>query len=115
MNDNLKVPNELENSVSFLEEFKRKNTFKEKEFTMAGTNSFEVKNDTEKDYITLEVYCRYQLDQKTQKDEFEIIFNDITKTRQIEEKKSEIKYKSVFLSKVAHEFKNPLICIGLFF
>jgi len=111
MNSNLKDPFEQENSVSFLEEFRKKNNFNEKEFILAGIKSFEVKNEIEKDFITLEVYCRYQLDEETKKDEFEIIFNDVTKTRQIEEKKSEIKYKSIFLSKVAHEFKNPLICI----
>jgi signal transduction histidine kinase len=45
-------------------------------------------------------------------EEIEIIFNDITKTKRLEQKSAELKYKSKFLSKIAHEFKNPLICIS---
>lgn len=42
---------------------------------------------------------------------FEIIINDITRIKTYENKNAEFKYKTIFLSKVAHEFKNPLICI----
>jgi len=104
--------NLIPTSDSFLEKFKRKNISNNKEFILVGTKSLEVLNNSENDNITLEVFCRYQLNQETLEDEFEIIFNDITKARQIEKKKSELKYKSIFLSKVAHEFKNPLICIN---
>jgi hypothetical protein len=45
-------------------------------------------------------------------EEFEIFFNDITKIKIIEQKSAELKFKSKFLSKISHEFKNPLICIS---
>jgi CheY-like chemotaxis protein len=45
-------------------------------------------------------------------DEYEIIFNEITKIKEIEEQSAELYYKTFFLSKVAHEFKNPLIGIS---
>ena len=97
--------------ISFFEEFK-KNSLKDKnKFTMIGIKSFEIHTEEVDEFLTLEVYCRYHIDPETKKDEFEIIFNDITKAKEIEEKKSDMKYKSIFLSKVAHEFKNPLICI----
>jgi two-component sensor histidine kinase/CheY-like chemotaxis protein len=44
-------------------------------------------------------------------DKYEFIFNDVTRSKLIEEKNAEFKYKNLFLSKVAHEFKNPLLCI----
>jgi signal transduction histidine kinase/CheY-like chemotaxis protein len=45
-------------------------------------------------------------------DEFELIFNNITTVKRNEQKNAEIKCKSTFLSKIAHEFKNPLIGIS---
>ena len=78
---------------------------------MVGIKILEIENETEKDNLTLEVYCKHNIHNETKKDEFEIIFNDVTKARQIEEKISELIYKSIFLSKVSKEFKNPLICI----
>ena len=43
--------------------------------------------------------------------EIDFLFNDVTRTKIIETNNAEFKYKTIFLSKVAHEFKNPLICI----
>lgn len=60
--------------------------------------------------MSFEIHCRFF---KTEKDEeLEILFNDVTRTKMREKQNAEFKYKSLFLSKVAHEFKNPLICIG---
>jgi signal transduction histidine kinase/CheY-like chemotaxis protein len=56
-----------------------------------------------------EVYFRTII---REEEEYEVIFNDISEIKLIEEKSAELKYKSLFLSKVAHEFKNPLICIS---
>ena len=42
----------------------------------------------------------------------EFIFNDISNIKRLEETNAELKFKTIFLSKVAHEFKNPLICIS---
>lgn len=56
-----------------------------------------------------EVFCRYYLD--SGEDNYDFIFNDISRVKMVEEKNAEFKYKTLFLSKVAHEFKNPLVCI----
>ena len=40
-----------------------------------------------------------------------LYFNDVTRSKIIEEARAQIKYKTLFLAKVAHEFKNPLIMI----
>jgi nitrogen-specific signal transduction histidine kinase len=45
-------------------------------------------------------------------EEFEFIFIDITNTKINERKSAELKYKTKFLSKIEHEFKNPLISIA---
>ena len=41
--------------------------------------------------------------------EIEFIFNDVTNIKNFETKNTELKCKTVYLSKIAHEFKNPLI------
>jgi signal transduction histidine kinase len=45
-------------------------------------------------------------------DDFEFIFNDVTRTKLNEKRNAEFKFKTLYLAKVAHEFKNPLICIN---
>lgn len=60
--------------------------------------------------VSFEIHCRYYNTDK--EGELEILFNDVTRTKTKEKQNAEFKYKSLFLSKVAHEFKNPLICIG---
>jgi signal transduction histidine kinase/CheY-like chemotaxis protein len=56
-----------------------------------------------------EVYFRVII---REEEEYELMFNDISDIKENEEKIAELKYKSMFLAKVAHEFKNPLICIS---
>lgn len=55
--------------------------------------------------IFFEVNCR--IDQ----DDFEMLFKDVTRTKLIEKANDELKKKSLFFSKIAHEFKNPLLCV----
>jgi signal transduction histidine kinase len=56
-----------------------------------------------------EVHCRLN---KTEKDEeTELLFKDVTRTKIREKETAENKNKSLFFSKVIHEFKNPLICL----
>ena len=43
------------------------------------------------------------------KERIDFVFNDNTQAREVQS--TETKYKTIFFSKVAHEFKNPLICI----
>ena len=42
---------------------------------------------------------------------YEYILNDVTLVRIVETHKKEIKYKSLFLAKTAHELKNPILTI----
>lgn len=60
-----------------------------------------------RDDITYEISCRCNIDK-----EVEFIFNDITNTKKFEQKQYETKMKDVFLTKISHEFKNPLVCIN---
>jgi nitrogen-specific signal transduction histidine kinase len=59
--------------------------------------------------MNFEIHCRYN--PCNPEAELEILFNDVTRAKTKEKNKAEYKYKTLFLSKVAHEFKNPLICI----
>jgi signal transduction histidine kinase len=59
-----------------------------------------------------EIFFRYNFNKDTCEDDFEFIFNDITRTKLNEKKNAEFKFKTLYLAKVAHEFKNPLICIN---
>jgi signal transduction histidine kinase len=60
--------------------------------------------------INFEIQCRYF--NSGHEGELEILFNDVTRTKSIENQNAEFKYKTLFLNKIAHEFKNPLICIN---
>lgn len=75
-------------------------------FTSIG-DTFITIDDTE---MNFEIHCRYN--KCNPEAELEILFNDVTRAKTKEKNKAEYKYKTLFLSKVAHEFKNPLICIS---
>jgi signal transduction histidine kinase len=57
-----------------------------------------------------EIFCR--LVKNDSCDEIELLFNDVTRTKILEKTNADFIYKSTFLSKVAHEFKNPLLYIS---
>jgi signal transduction histidine kinase/CheY-like chemotaxis protein len=78
-------------------------------FIFLGNKDIEV---TPTSFINLEVFGRCYSSSHDKIDRHEFIFNDITRSKQIEQYNAEIKYKTLFLSKIAHEFKNPLICIS---
>jgi signal transduction histidine kinase len=78
-------------------------------FVFLGTKDIEV---TPASFINLEVFGRCFSSSHNKIDRHEFIFNDITRSKQIEQNNAEIKYKTLFLSKIAHEFKNPLLCIS---
>jgi signal transduction histidine kinase len=66
-----------------------------------------------KETKTFEIYCKCYPDQGDKSITlYEFIFNDATLIKDIERRKTELKFKNIFLSKIAHEFKNPLICIN---
>jgi signal transduction histidine kinase len=78
-------------------------------FVFLGTKDVEVSPSC---FINLEVFGRCYSSNHNVIDRYEFIFNDITRSKQIEQKNAEFKYKTLFLSKIAHEFKNPLLCIS---
>jgi signal transduction histidine kinase len=91
--------------IRFLEE----NTKKEK-FCPVGIIEF---NSLE-DPIYFEVFGRYYLasiEDGLYAHNYELTFNNVTNIKATEGANAEMKYKTIFLSKVAHEFKNPLLCI----
>ncbi len=58
--------------------------------------------------IYLEIYFHHTNSLK-EGHKLTFIFNDVTRTREIQD--AEFKFKTIFLSKIAHELKNPLICM----
>jgi signal transduction histidine kinase len=66
------------------------------------------KGDEKSMMLNFEVFGRMVTDHPNT---FELLFNDVTRVKFQEEENADFKYKTLFLSKVAHEFKNPLLCI----
>jgi signal transduction histidine kinase len=77
---------------------------------MSNTSSSFNMNGNSNSFIYLEVHGRCFSTNNGEKN-FEFIFNDVSRIKVIEETNAEFKIKSLLLSKVAHEFKNPLLCI----
>jgi signal transduction histidine kinase len=86
--------------VSYMKECYEKNVF-----VLIGEKKLEV--DGHLHYF--EIFCRYT-ECFPEGSEITFLLNDVTRTR--ENQNLEVKYKTLFLSKVAHEFKNPLICLS---
>jgi signal transduction histidine kinase len=70
-------------------------------FTLFGDKIIEFESQV----THYEVFYRYSLPDS----EIEMMFKDVTRSKLNELKFSDFKYKTVFLSKVAHEFKNPIV------
>jgi signal transduction histidine kinase len=75
-------------------------------FYFLGRANYLTNNKDNNSHLHFEVYGR-----RSRENSYEFIFNDISRVKIIEEANAEVKYKSLFLSKVAHEFKNPILCI----
>jgi signal transduction histidine kinase len=58
-----------------------------------------------------EIFCRTHMNSSNER-ELNFVFIDITRSKLSEKIKTELKFKTLFFSKVAHELKNPLICIN---
>jgi len=95
---------------------------KKKQLKIDNLNSNNIKNskintniinlnciEYEKETLSIEVYSRKI--STPEGDLIEFYFNDITSISKIEKGKAEIKLKSLFLAKISHEFKTPLITI----
>jgi signal transduction histidine kinase len=63
--------------------------------------------------IHFEIQGRYYITNQLdgEGDKFDFILHDISKVKVSEEINAEFKYKSMFLQKIAHEFKNPILSI----
>jgi signal transduction histidine kinase/CheY-like chemotaxis protein len=102
------------NILAYLEKNKNDSNFKylgTKHLDIISNNSssFNIDGNTNS-FIYLEVQGRCFVTNNGEKN-FEFIFNDVSRIKIIEETNAEFKFKSLLLSKVAHEFKNPLLCI----
>jgi signal transduction histidine kinase len=121
------------NLNEFMEEMKKLyfNTNYDQTFIFIGYTDFIIEKELEnlniqkniKEVSNYEVFmrCKFKETNNNSKilnsiliggdEEFEFIFMDITNTKISERKNAELKYKTKFLSKIEHEFKNPLISI----
>jgi signal transduction histidine kinase len=79
----------------------------ESKFVYMGNTNYE-KAEKNKAKFSFEVYGRKIFNAGNT---YELLFKDITRAKQQEEINADFKYKTLFLSKVAHEFKNPVLCI----
>jgi signal transduction histidine kinase len=94
----------------FLQTLKKefKQTCEESNLLLFKGNSFIV---NKKWNPILEIFYRFYYAEDGS-ESFDFILNDVTRVKLAEEKNADIKYKTLFFSKIAHEFKNPLICIS---
>jgi signal transduction histidine kinase len=94
-----------ENKASFIEKLKKYSKMIPdiENFVLIGEKQVEL--DGMKKFYN--IHMRYNSTFDSEKVDF--VFNDNTQAREIQN--AETKYKTLFFSKVAHEFKNPLICI----
>jgi signal transduction histidine kinase len=76
-------------------------------FSVIGTNYV----ISESISVYYEISARYYKSSYNNEENIEFIFNDVSNIKIKEEINAEFKYKTMFLSKVAHEFKNPILCI----
>jgi signal transduction histidine kinase/CheY-like chemotaxis protein len=66
---------------------------------------------SENNFTYYEISARYYITPSNNEENIEFIFNDVTNIKIKEESNNEFQYKTMFLSKVAHEFKNPILSI----
>lgn len=96
---------ELNNFIHLLYQLHLNNINKSNErFQYIGRG--EIITNKNKNKFIYETLIRFETINK-----YQIIVNDITRARLYEQNKAEFHYKNLLLSKIAHEFKNPLICI----
>jgi signal transduction histidine kinase len=82
-------------------------------FVYIGEKCIEYTDDSEENTENFfEIFCRCSIaDCYPNHIELDFMINDVTRSKFHQKMKSEFQYKSLFFSKVAHELKNPLICI----
>jgi signal transduction histidine kinase len=107
---------ELDKSHNFLNIFidKISKISEISKFVYLGEKSFKIADESSSEKIEnyFEVYCRCSVKNTCNPIELDFMFNDVTRSKYYQKQKMEFKYKTLFLSKVANEFKNPLISIN---
>ena len=109
-NSNFNIPSKFE-EIFRLKNFRQiclaiyEEEYFRKDFKKIGRKIFD-HNDNK---ICLEIYIR--VNEKYNKKHLEFILNDVSKMKEFEESKADLKFQSIFLKKVSHEFKNPFIGI----
>ena len=103
--------NDYKTILYYLEKINAKSDINREDFIFIGTKTFVNPNDRN-DTFYYEIFGRYCQQEDEEDGNFEFMLNDVSKTKIKEELNADMKYKTIFLSKVAHEFKNPLICIS---
>src|SRR5690606_13375170 len=114
-NVNLNIDTHIQiNSTSTLEDQVIIDKFRKCLSKVSGTDNFifigDAAIEVEDCEFSFEIFCRSN--SKGDSSELDLLFNDVTRSKLIEKQNAEFQYKTLFLSKVAHEFKNPLICIS---
>jgi signal transduction histidine kinase len=94
-----------ENKLSFIDKLKKYSLLIPdiENFVLIGEK--QVESEGMKKFYNIHMRYKSTLDSEN----VDFVFNDNTQAREIQS--AETKYKTLFFSKVAHEFKNPLICI----
>lgn len=105
LNSDLNYLKGIFNKNYFFENFKNDYLGKNlnKKFMFLGIKKYEE---------TSSKYYYYQLLGRVTSKGYEFYLKDISKVYEIQKKNAENKFKSIILSKIAHEFKNPLISIN---
>lgn len=94
---------------------KRQSVFSEILTTTNNNNNINANKFNEEDTIGfayIEVSMRVISRSYIEMNLIEFFFKDVTRYKQVELEKAEIRSKTTLMAKIAHEFKNPLICIG---
>jgi signal transduction histidine kinase len=93
---------EVEDIINYLK------TNTSSKFYDIGTNHLKLSDGA---FCYYEISARYYITSYNNEENLEFIFNDVSNIKNKEEINAAFKYKTMFLSKVAHEFKNPILCI----
>lgn len=91
----------------FIEVFKLKSSLNPQDFLVIGTSKIVLQNE----FKYIEVKVRFNLNDTGLGEFCEFLLCDVTRIKEGDIIKSQLKYKSLGLAKVAHEFKNPILTI----
>lgn len=91
----------------FIEVFKQRSILNSQDFLVIGTSKVVLQDE----FKYIEIKVRFNLNDSGSGDCCEFLLCDVTRIKEGDMIKSQLKYKSLGLAKVAHEFKNPILTI----